>query len=83
MIINTLQDEKKFETFFGAIDTDHDGKVDIRELVCGFSILLDGSSDDKLLSIIPLFEIFHSLTSIQLLSEYLIEMVITSFKRTS
>jgi hypothetical protein len=34
------------------LDTDSDGKVDLRELICGFAILVDGSVDEKLLGIV-------------------------------
>jgi len=46
--LDVFKDDAKFETFYAALDSDHDGKVDLRELICGFAVLVDGSLDEKL-----------------------------------
>jgi len=46
--IDAFKDPARFEAFYAALDSDKDGQIDLRELICGFAVLIEGSLDEKL-----------------------------------
>jgi len=43
-----IVDPLLIEQFFGLFDSNHDGRIDFREFVCGLSTVLKGTSEEKL-----------------------------------
>lgn len=43
-----IKDKLTIEQYFSAFDTDKDGSIDFREFVCGLSIVLKGTQEERL-----------------------------------